>query len=157
MITIIAVDSPATAVHAPALAELHAACFPTPWSVGEFAKLLAMPGTFACIAAIDGDPCGFHLSRSAGGEAEIISIGAQPQTRRRGVGGTLLQNVFDRAHLSGASTVFVEVAADNTAALALYRGAGFAQMGRRAGYYVSDVGPAKDALVLRVDLPSDAK
>jgi|APSaa5957512535_1039671.scaffolds.fasta_scaffold109785_2 [ribosomal protein S18]-alanine N-acetyltransferase len=156
MITITAVDPPAAAAHVAVLAELHAACFPTPWSVGEIAKLLGMPGAFAGIAACDGDPCGFHLSRSAGGEAEIISIGAQPQTRRCGVGGALLQNVFDRARRSGAWAVFVEVAADNTAAASLYRGAGFAQVGRRAGYYASDAG-AQDALVLRADMPSAAK
>jgi len=156
MITITAVDPPAAAAHAAALAELHAVCFPTPWSVSEIAKLLAMPGAFAGIAVFDGDPCGFHLSRSAGGEAEIISIGAQPQARRHGVGGALLQNVFDVSRGSGATAVFVEVAADNVAAAALYRGAGFVQVGRRAGYYVSDTG-AQDALVLRADVPSVAE
>lgn len=156
MITITAVDPSAAAAHAAALAELHAACFPTPWSVSEIAKLLAMPGAFAGIAVFDGDPCGFHLSRSAGGEAEIVSIGAQLQARRRGVGGALLQNVFDVSRGSGATAVFVEVAADNVAAAALYRGAGFVQVGRRAGYYASDTG-AQDALVLRADVPSVAE
>ena len=156
MITIAAVDPPAAAAHAAALAQLHAGCFPTPWSVSEIARLLAMPGAFAAIATVDGDPGGFHLSRSAGGEAEIISIGALPHARRRGVGGALLHNVFDRARRSGATAVFVEVAADNVAASALYRGASFVQVGRRAGYYVSDAG-AQDALVLRVEIPSDAR
>ena len=125
MITITAVEPPETAAHAAVLAELYAACFPTPWPAGEITKLLAMPGAFAGIAALDGDLCGFHLSRSAGGEAEIISIGVQRQARRRGVGGALLQNVFDRAHPSGASAVFVEMAEDNTTASSLYRSTGF--------------------------------
>jgi ribosomal-protein-alanine N-acetyltransferase len=156
MITITVVEPLATAAHVAVLAELHAACFPTPWSAGEITKLLAMPGAFAGIAALDGDPCGFHLSRSAGGEAEIISIGVQRQAQRRGVGGALLQNVFDRAHPSGVSAVFVEMAADNVAASSLYRGTGFVQVGRRTGYYVSDAG-VQDALVLRVDIFNDAK
>ena len=156
MITITAVEPPATAAHGALLAELHAACFPIPWSAGEITKLLAMPGAFAGIAALDGDPCGFHLSRSAGGEAEIISIGVQRQARRSGVGGALIQNVFDRAHPSGASAVFVEMAADNAAASSLYRGTGFVQVGRRTGYYRSDAG-VQDALVLRVDISNDAK
>ena len=156
MITITAVEPPETAAHAAVLAELYAACFPTPWPAGEITKLLAMPGAFAGIAALDGDPCGFHLSRSAGGEAEIISIGVQRQARRRGVGGALLQNVFDRAHPSGASAVFVEMSADNAAASSLYRGTGFVQVGRRTGYYVSDAG-VQDALVLRAEISNDAK
>ena len=156
MITITAVEPPATAAHGALLAELHAACFPIPWSAGEITKLLAMPGAFAGIAALDGDPCGFQLSRSAGGEAEVISIGVRHQARRRGVGGALLQNVFDLAHPSGASAVFVEMAADNAAASSLYRRAGFVQVGRRTRYYESDAG-VQDALVLRVDISNDVK
>lgn len=156
MIAITSVEPPATLAHAAILAELHASCFLTPWSAGEITKLLAMPGAFAGIAALDGDPCGFHLSRSAGDEAEIISIGVQRQARRRGIGGALLQSVFDRAHPSGVSAVFVEMAADNAAASSLYRGTGFVQVGRRTGYYVSDVG-VQDALVMRVDISNDAK
>ena len=59
------------------------------------------------------------------------------------------------AQRSGAEAMFLEVAADNAAALALYRGAGFTQAGLRRGYYA----PAgTDAFVLRRDLnrPPDA-
>ena len=157
MIAITAVEPPATAAHA-ALSWPN--CMPPVFQPrgrpARSSKLLAMPGAFAGIAALDGDPCGFHLSRSAGDEAEIISIGVQRQARRRGVGGALLQNVFDRAHPSGVSAVFVEMAADNAAASSLYRGTGFVQVGRRTGYYVSDAG-VQDALVLRVDISNDAK
>ena len=154
MIAITAVEPPATAAHAVVLEKLHAACFPNPWSAAAIIKLLTMPGAFAGIAALDGDLCGFHLSRSAGREAEIISIGVQRHTRRRGVGEALLQNVFDCAHSLGVSEVFVEMAADNAAAASLYRGTGFLQVGRRTGYYVSDAG-VQDALVLRVDISTD--
>jgi ribosomal-protein-alanine N-acetyltransferase len=44
--------------------------------------------------------------------------------------------------------MFLEVAADNKAANALYAGAGFVQVGERRGYY-PDGG---DALVLRLDI-----
>ena len=156
MITIMAVEPPATLAYAAVLAKLHAVCFSTAWLAGEIIELLAMPGAFAGIAAVDGDPCGFHLSRSAGGEAEIISIGVERQVRLRGIGGALLKDVFARGHSSSFSTVFVEVAEDNAAALSLYHGAGFVQVGRRKGYYVSNAS-ALDALILRVDIPNDAK
>ena len=156
MITITAVEPPRAAAHAAVLAKLHAVCFSTAWLADEIIELLAMPGAFAGIAAVDGDPCGFHLSRSAGGEAEIISIGVERQARLRGVGGALLEDVFTRVHSSGVSSVFVEVAEDNAAALSLYRGTGFVQVGRRSGYYLSDAS-AQDALIMRVDIPNDAK
>ena len=155
MITLTTVEPPVMAAHAAVLAELHAACFPVPWAAAEIAKLLAMPGAFAAIAVRDNDPAGFHLSRSAGGEAEIISIGTHPHAQRRGVGRALLQNVFDRASRSRATALFVEVAVENTAAAALYLGAGFVEVGRRAGYYGSGAN-AQDALVLRVEVSNDA-
>jgi ribosomal-protein-alanine N-acetyltransferase len=136
------------------LAALHAACFPAPWSADEITRLLAMPGAFAAIARLEEAPCGFHLSRYGGGEAEIITIGVHPQARRSGVGRILLQDVVDRAQALGAATLFVEVAENNSAALALYRTAGLAAVGRRPGYYASETG-ARDALVMRADVGAD--
>ena len=75
-------------------------------------------------------------------------MGVSPTRRRRGLGGTLLARVLARA----AAAVFLEVAEDNRAARALYRGAGLRLVGRRAGYYRRRGGPAATALVLRLEL-----
>ena len=48
----------------------------------------------------------------------------------------------------GALALFLEVAADNVAAQALYRGTGFASVGRRKAYY-----GGQDADVLKAILP----
>ena len=74
-------------------------------------------------------------------------MGVSPTRRRRGLGGTLLARVLARA-----AAVFLEVAEDNRAARALYRGAGLRLVGRRAGYYRRRGGPAATALVLRLEL-----
>jgi ribosomal-protein-alanine N-acetyltransferase len=47
--------------------------------------------------------------------------------------------------------MFLEVAVDNVAALALYRSRGFEAVGRRPGYYSRPDGPI-DAMIMRVDL-----
>jgi ribosomal-protein-alanine N-acetyltransferase len=52
------------------------------------------------------------------------------------------------AVLRKAAVMFLEVAAGNVAALALYRAAGFAEVGRRVRYYAD----GSDALVMRRDL-----
>jgi len=49
--------------------------------------------------------------------------------------------------------MFLEVAADNEAALSLYQGLGFTPTGRRGGYYERSQRPAADALILRTPLP----
>jgi ribosomal-protein-alanine N-acetyltransferase len=49
---------------------------------------------------------------------------------------------------AGAFDLFLEVAADNTAAIALYAATGFDRVGLRKGYYPHPDG-AKDAVVMR--------
>jgi ribosomal-protein-alanine N-acetyltransferase len=49
--------------------------------------------------------------------------------------------------------MFLEVAEDNAAALALYTAAGFATTGRRRAYYRRPGGLLVDALMLRSPLP----
>jgi ribosomal-protein-alanine N-acetyltransferase len=51
-----------------------------------------------------------------------------------------------------AESLFLEVAADNPAAIDLYVAAGFAEVGRRRGYYSRRGYPAVDALIMRRDL-----
>lgn len=126
------------------LARLHAETFtsPRPWTEAEFAELLAAPGVFLVT-----DAGGFALGRVAAGEAELLTIAVPAAARRTGVGLRLMQ-AFDRAAARmGAGTAFLEVAADNAAALALYRRHGWTEAGRRRGYYARP-GGAADALIL---------
>jgi len=133
-----------------ALATLHAACFPAaPWSRVELALLLAQPQSAAFLAEGDGRLLGFVLLRRAADEAEVLSLGVAPEARRLGLGLRLLAQGL--AWLPASTTqLFLEVAHDNAAALALYRSLGFRPVGRRAKYYTD----GKDALVLRRDLPN---
>jgi len=133
------------------LARLHGACFADAWSETTLAELLASPGVFAFLA--DGGE-GFVLARAVAGEAEILSIGVVPAYRRKGIGRRLLSAAAVEAKRRGAKHLFLEVASDNGPALALYRGAGFARVGRRAGYYHRAAG-AVAAEVLAIDLAED--
>lgn len=125
-----------------ALAALHASCFrvPRPWTAAEFAALAASPGVFLLTEA-----GGFLLGRVAAGEAELLTLAVPGPARRRGIGRALVAGFEREAARRGAATAFLEVASDNAAASALYRGAGWHQAGRRAGYY----GAGIDALILR--------
>jgi [ribosomal protein S18]-alanine N-acetyltransferase len=133
------------------LASLHAACFIDAWSEATLAELLASPGVFAFMA--EGAE-GFVIARAAAGEAEILSIGTVPAHRRQGIGRRLLSAAAVEARHRGAMRLVLEVAADNDAALALYRRAGFGKVGRRAAYYRRPTG-AVAAEVLAIDLAQD--
>jgi ribosomal-protein-alanine N-acetyltransferase len=118
------------------LSALYETAFAEAWAPDQLAQLLAGPGVFALIALDDaGEPAGYALGRVAADEAELLSIALLPGQRRRGGGSLLLDALVDRCKAAGAATLFLEVAADNAAALALYHDAGFAEAGLRKGYY----------------------
>lgn len=134
------------------IAGLHARCFDEAWSAESFLALMCTPGTFAYVAR-DGDAvAGFILCRAAADECEVIVIGVVPGMRRRGVGRSLLESALARARGLGAARMFLEVAADNGAARALYEARGFGEAGRRRGYYARRGAPAVDAVVLGLAL-----
>jgi len=127
------------------LAVLHAASFARAWDAATLSDMLAAPGTFAFI-----HDDGFVLGRAAADEAEILTLAVAPHARGKGLGRALLQAAISRARELGATTMFLEVGADNPAALALYAGLGFAKVGQRKAYY-----EGRDALVLRLPLAGD--
>lgn len=146
---------PATREQADAMALTHAQSFETGWSAADIAACLAAPGGYGVVAADDDDPAainGFLLARSIVGEAEVLTLAVSPQSRRRGVARALLEAGAGISARLGAAAMFLEVASDNVAALALYEQAGFQQAGLRRRYYVRPGRPPGDALVLRRDL-----
>lgn len=132
------------------LAALHAEAFAAPWSESDFADLLSQAGVFA-VAEADG----FILVRVVMDEAEILTLAVRPRARRAGLGGRLTGLGALRAAEAGAARLFLEVAEDNSAALALYAAAGFRPIGRRRAYYAAPDGGRRDALVLGLDLASN--
>ena len=133
-----------------ALAGLHAASFHRAWSDGEFASMLGDRNVVAHRATIGRTLVGFIVSRIVGGEAEILSIAVAASRRGKGLGRQLLDLHLRRLAGLGVRAVFLEVADDNESARALYRRAGFRDVGRREAYYAPGKGSA--ALVLRRDL-----
>ena len=140
-----------TAQDAPALAAAHAQAFENPWDAQAFTDLLAGPGVYGALAS-DEAPLGLILCRVVAGEMEVLTVGVTPQARRRGVGNALMATALAAARQAGATEAFLEVAADNPAAIGLYAGLGFCQAGVRRGYYQRNAGSGVDALVLRLDL-----
>ncbi|MFN6977669.1 MAG: GNAT family N-acetyltransferase [Gemmobacter sp.] len=133
-----------------ALAALHARCFvrPRPWTAEGFAAALAAPGGFLCEG-----PAGFALGRALAGEAELLTLAVDPGLRRQGHAASLLAAFEAEAARRGAGRAFLEVAADNAPARALYAAAGWLQAGLRRGYY----GAGIDALILDKPLKRPAQ
>jgi [ribosomal protein S18]-alanine N-acetyltransferase len=133
---------------AAAIAALHKASFQRGWGDDEVYRLLIDKTVVADRAAMGRELIGFILSRLAAGEAEILSIAIAPHRRGRGFSRALLDLHLRRLAGLGARAVFLEVDEANAPARALYRHAGFYEVGRRQAYYQNGA----SALVLRRDL-----
>jgi ribosomal-protein-alanine N-acetyltransferase len=141
---------------AEALALAHARSFDDGWSGPDIANLMQAMGGFAVLAEDAAGPIGFILGRAIGGEAEILTLVVAPDRRRGGIGLALVEALIEQARSRGAAAVYLEVAADNAAAQALYQRAGFERAGFRRGYYARGGARPVDALVLRRTLNSPA-
>jgi len=95
---------------------------------------------------------GFVIGRIAADEAEILSIGVAPEWQRRGVARRMAEGLVRAARRAEVKRVFLEVAVDNAAAIALYEGLGFRPAGRRKGYYERPGGKNVDAIILSLDI-----
>lgn len=141
---------------AAALAEVHASAFEDPWSQADFARFLDDAVNFARTAkTLEGEVAGFILCRIIAGEAEILTLAVRPARRRRGLAAALIAEAMAIA-APRCQAMFLEVAADNLGAIALYEQAGFEAVGRRAGYYGRRGGGSVDAIVMRRAIPSGA-
>ncbi|MCV6583960.1 MAG: GNAT family N-acetyltransferase [Marinibacterium sp.] len=132
------------------MARTHCAAFvlSRPWDASEFASLLDGPGCFA-----SGTPACFALVRVIADEAELLTIATHPDHQGRGLARALMPRWQDIAAARGARHAFLEVAADNAPAIALYLGAGYRDLGLRRGYYARETGPSVDARIMGRDLP----
>ncbi len=129
-----------------ALARIHAQAFSSTraWSAAEFRSLLDQPGM-----VLTGDDRAFALLRVTLDEAEVLSVATAPEHRRKGLARAVLAQAETAVQTLGAAVIFLEVAEDNDAARALYAQAGYAQIGRRPGYYLPKDAAPVAALVLR--------
>jgi ribosomal-protein-alanine N-acetyltransferase len=137
--------------HASRLAEIHATAFTRPWDAVEFERCLADRSIVADGIFLRGhsEPVGFIISRRAVDEAEILSVAIAPAARGRGYSKPLLDRHLQALAQAGVQSVFLEVEEGNRPAYALYRGRGFRELGRRAGYYRRPDGSRAAAITMR--------
>ena len=86
---------------------------------------MEQPVAFASIAH-QGIASGYAICAIRDGWAELGSIIIAPQARGRGLGRKLVAGLLHWASENGAARAFLQVDADNSAAIALYRSLGFA-------------------------------
>ncbi len=86
---------------------------------------------------IHGNDTCFAVFRLAGPEAEILTLATHPDAQGKGRASAMLHDALNALTSERIEDVFLEVADDNTAAVALYARAGFVQFSTRRNYYAN--------------------
>ena len=117
----------------------------TPWTRAMFQSELGRPGTIDLVADQGGDVVGFIMVSRYADVWHVLNVCVRHGRRGQGIGGRLLEELFERAGGKPHLGFTLEVRVSNEAAIHLYRRKGFLDHGIRPGYY-SDNG--EDAIIM---------
>lgn len=138
---------PMTADHLEELEKLERICFSRPWSRKMLAEELENQCAAFLVAedSVSGRVLGYAGLMVVADEGYITNVAVFPEYRRQGIAVQILQVFLQFAAANHLAFLTLEVRPSNAAAIALYQGFGFEEVGRRKNYY--DL-PKEDALIL---------
>lgn len=121
-----------------------------PWSEAVFRDCFR--SDYRLWALCDGDRLiGYAVVAYLFDEAHLLNLCVAPGCRRSGGGRYLLRCLVTESARDRMEQVILEVRDSNRAAIELYRGEGFTEIGTRPGYYPSSTG-REDAVVMALGL-----
>jgi len=134
----------------PTLVLLDKEYFPySPWSPAQFKEEFAgIPSTrFFELAISDNEIVGYAGVIAPGPDAvaDILTVTVIDGFRRQGIATRLITDIEGYCQSKGSSAIMLEVATDNSGAIALYENLGYSQISKRSNYY----GSKKDAFVMQ--------
>lgn len=137
-----------------AVMALEVGAYSHPWSRGNFVDSLA--AGYEAELRLDGrrgELLGYSVAMRGPGETHLLNLTVAPALQRQGHGSALLQRLVARCRERGDEALWLEVRQSNAGARALYRAAGFDEVGLRRAYYPAEQG-REDAVVMRLALPA---
>ncbi len=127
-----------------ALHAMDQACFPKTIAYGrrEMKSYLQSEGSHCIVAEVSGPPnpgaiAGFILTERHSDLAHIITLDVLEPFRRQSVGSLLLQAAEEAAVSQGSTSMYLETATTNKAAIALWKKHGYLEVETIENYYGS--------------------
>ncbi len=140
--------TPMTAELIPQIAALERACFSHPWTEEMLQQELWNEAAVIIVALReDGVVLGYAGLQTVLDEGYINNVAVAANVRRQGIADELIA-AFVRFGQAKLAFLTLEVRASNAPAIALYMKHGFAQVGRRRGYYDD---PKEDAILMTLE------
>ena len=115
----------------------------------RIAALMADAETVALVAHDGAVLQGLAVMQFGDEQAHLVLLCVRPAQHRRGIGRRLTEWLIASARVAGIASIRLELRADNAAALAFYRGLGFAETAWIADYYEGQVAARRMSLQLR--------
>jgi len=137
--------------------EIEVASFPDPWPPSFFNYIHGKAPELFIVAEDGGEVVGYVIGelreimfsgvshRSKVGH--ILNIAVDRDSRKMGVGTSLMEEIEERFRRMDASQVTLEVRESNATARSFYQGRGFTEIGRVKAYY-----PDEDAVIMSKNL-----
>lgn len=121
-----------------------------PWTEKTFAS--NQGERYLNLKIMQGDQmAGFAITQTVLDEATLFNIAIDPAFQRQGLGRTLLEGVIRQLEQRDVVTLWLEVRASNSNAIALYESLGFNEVSVRRNYYPSAQG-REDAIMMALIL-----
>ena len=120
---------------ATAVAGIEKQCFLDAWGQESLLSTLSRRDFSGFCAVLDGEVVGYICGSVLFEDAEILRVAVLDTQRRKGIGAMLLDAFLSCAKEQKAERVFLEVRAQNAAAIGLYRSRGFESVRVREHYY----------------------
>lgn len=133
----------------PRVLEIERACFPSPWPRSAFELAVRTPRIFFRAAERRGRLDGYVVAVRDDQGVLIANLAVDPEARRGGLGGGLLEAAIEWGRVLRAPCCHLEVRVSNRGAIALYKAFGFRSVGIQRAYYRD---PDEDALSMRLRL-----
>jgi len=143
-----------TALDVDEVADIESRAYSHPWTRGNFENSVKAGHLGLTLRDPAGDLVGYAVLMPVVDEMHLLNITIDPHRQRQGLGRLLLAMALATSHDHHLYTMLLEVRPSNVGALNLYHEAGFAEIGRRKGYYPALHG-REDALVLRRTWPGE--
>jgi ribosomal-protein-alanine N-acetyltransferase len=129
--------------------ELEQQVYPHPWTRGNFTDSLGSGYNAWVLRERGGALLGYFLLMPVVDEAHLLNVAVAAERQGEGLGRYLLDKIAACARGLSMESILLEVRPSNVRALSVYEKYGYAEIGRRRGYYPAHDGKREDAIVMR--------
>lgn len=119
--------------------------FSLPWSEKSFSESMEREDTVFLVACIEDEIAGYIGCYCIAGTGEITNVSVKSSHRRKGIGGMLLEKLYEEGFRLDTREYFLEVRESNEAAIGLYSAQGFVKEGVRKNFYEK---PVENAVIM---------